>query len=294
LIAAGYYLTRISIITDKGVKEMTRLLFGIVTPCIIITSLQLDYSTERAHHLLVAFIAFVSIHLFSVVFGEIFFNKRLVADAGQSRVARFSTVYSNAGFMGLPVLDALLGQEGLFIGSVYIAVFNIFTWTHGVIVYSGKVDKKSLIKALVNPNIVAIVVGMLFFYFAVKIIAPVEDGMIFLSQLNTPLSMIIIGNRIAQINLKSLFSGLVLWPAIFVRNIVMPVILLFSMRWFGVSGVLLLACIIPVACPTAGNTVLIAELYGADSIFASRLMALSTLFSIVTIPAVVFIAFGPG
>jgi malate permease and related proteins len=289
LIAAGFYLTKISAIGERGVKEMTNLLFMVVTPCIIITSFQLDYTPDRVNKLLIALFASIGIHLFSIIAGELVFRKRFFKNTDQSTVVRFSTVYSNAGFMGLPLLDAVLGQEGLFMGSVYIAVFNAFTWTHGVMLYTGKTDRKSLIKAVLNPNVGAIFFGLAFFLLSIKIPSPVYNSMHFVSNLNTPLAMIIIGNRIAQIDLRVIFSGMALWPAIFARNIAMPVSLLFALHFAGVEGHTLLGCILPVACPTAGSTVLIAGMYGADSIFGARLMTISTLFSIVSIPLVVYL-----
>jgi predicted permease len=288
LIAAGFYLTKIKAIGERGVKDMTNILFLIVTPCIIITAFQLDYTPERVGKLLIALGASVGIHLFSIIAGEIAFHKRFFRDAGQSKVVRFSTVYSNAGFMGLPLLDAVLGQEGLFMGSVYIAVFNAFTWTHGVMLYTGKTDRKSLVKTVLNPNVAAIFIGLLFFFLSLKIPGPLYNSMHFVSNLNTPLAMIVIGNRIAQIDLREILSGMALWPAIFARNIAMPLILLFALHFAGISGPILLACILPAACPTAGNTVLIAEMYGADSVFGARLMTISTMFSIVSIPLIVY------
>lgn len=289
IMSVGYALTKLSLISETGIKELTTILLFVVTPAIIISSLQIEVTQERIYMLKLALFSGVSVFIFSIVVSYLVFREKFFKNREHSQVVQFSTVYSNAGFMGLPLVEAVLGQEGLLMGSIFIAIFNFFVWTHGVILYTGKTNRKSLRKALINPNIIAIAVGAILFAFAIKLPKPVHNSIYFLSTLNTPLAMIVIGNRIARINVGELFSGWAIWIAILARNIVMPLILMISLHLAGVRGILLLGCMIPVACPTAGNTVLFAELFNKDSLFAARLMTFSTLLSIITIPALVYL-----
>jgi len=289
IMAVGYILTKLSLISETGIKELTTILLFVVTPAIIISSLQIEVTPQSIQMLTLAFVSSVSIFIFSIISGDLIFRERFFKNKDHCVPVRFSTVYSNAGFMGLPLIEAVLGKEGLLMGSIFVAVFNFFAWTHGVMLYTGKGDRKSLRKALINPNIIAIAAGLILFAFAIRLPKPVYNSVYFLSTLNTPLAMIVIGNRIARINIREIFAGWAIWIAIFARNIVMPLILMFALHFAGVRGMLLLGCMIPVACPTAGNTVLFAELFGGDSLFAARLMTLSTLLSIITIPALVYL-----
>lgn len=289
IMSVGYILTKISLISEKGVKDMTTILLYVVTPSIIIHSFQLELTDSRVDMLRIAVISCFSIFIFAIVTSEIFFRDRFFKTKEQSKVVRFSTVYSNAGFMGLPLLEAVLGQEGLFMGSIFVAIFNIFVWTHGIMLYSKRDVNTPMYRALLNPNLIAIAFGIVLFIFPIHIPRPVDRGIYFLSTLNTPLAMIVIGNRIAGIKLKELYYGAAIWIAILARNIAMPLLLMFALHFSGVKGITLLGCILPVACPTAGNTVLFAEMFGSDSFFAARLMTLSTLLSLLTIPLIVYI-----
>lgn len=289
IMAVGYILTKLSLLSETGVKELTTILLFVVTPAIIIISLQVEVTPQRISMLKLAFFSALSIFIFSIVSSDFVFREKFFANPEHSTVVRFSTVYSNAGFMGLPLVEAVLGQDGLLMGSIFIAVFNFFAWTHGVILYSGYSDLRSMKKSVLNPNIIAIVVGVILFSFAIKLPKPIYSSVHFLSTLNTPLAMIVIGNRIARIRFRELLSGYAIWIAILTRNVIMPLILMIALHFAGVKGALLLGCMIPVACPTAGNTVLFAELFDKDSFFAARLMTLSTLISIVTIPALVYL-----
>jgi predicted permease len=113
--------------------------------------------------------------------------------------------------------------------------------------------------------------------------------MSYIFNLNTPLAMIVIGARVAQLDLRTVFTDVWIWPGTLLKNILLPLVSIFILHLAGVSGVLMLACLVPIACPVAGNTVLFPDLYDIDTKFASRLICVSTLFSVVTIPLLVYI-----
>jgi hypothetical protein len=288
LMAVGSFIFRFRMIDENGVRQFTSVLCYIVSPSMIIYAFQMQFSTKLITGLLIATFSSIGIHLFSIIAGKLIFNKKTVGDVYKRGVMRFSTVYSNSGFMGLPLLQAVAGTKGLFYGAAYNGVFNLFSWSHGMMVYSGKTDKKSLVKAIVNPNIIAVFVGIILFRFSIQLPSPIYLSVKYISNLNTPLSMLIIGTSISQIPLRSIFVGKSAWVVVFLRNLVLPSVVIFALHVMGVSGQLLLCCVIPVACPAAGITVLFAKLVGKDTNFPAKLVTVTTIMSIVTIPIVVY------
>jgi predicted permease len=287
LIAVGYLTGKLRLLTDRGVKELTDLLIYIVSPVVIIFSFQLPFTKARASGLLISTLAAFGVHIFGIALATFVLNRRTVPDEERRRVLRFGAVYSNSGFMGLPLLDALAGTEGVFYGSVYMVVFNIFCWTHGYALFTGKGDKKSYLKALYNPNLIAVIIGMFFFFLSIRLPGPVDSGLQYLYNLNTPLSMLIIGNRLSQFKLRRLFLDRWIWPGIALRNLVIPAALVGALHLCGLRGTMLLCCSLSAACPVAANTVLFAELTGKSTEFPTKLMMVSTFLCIGTIPLIV-------
>jgi predicted permease len=288
LMATGYLVLKIGILNENSCKSLTRMLLLVVAPIVIVYSFQIKFNMSLLQGLLIAAASAAGAHFLGILLGYFVFNKHSTDDEHRT-ILRFSTVYSNCGFVGIPLLAAIIGTKGVFYASVYMAVFNIFTWTHGVALFSGKADKKNLLKLVLNPNIIAITIGILFFCLSVKIPFLIYDGMKYIFNMNTPLAMIVIGARMAQIDPRTLLTDHMVWPGVLMKNIIVPVLALFVLHFSGVSGVLLLACLIPIACPVAGNAVLIPDMFGVDTKFATKLMSLSTLFSVVSIPLLVYI-----
>lgn len=286
LIGVGALAGKIGFIHNESSKDMTRILCYIVSPCVIIKAFQQPFSIDSAFGLLIAFIAALGIHLLATIGLKFVFNRKIVPDPGHRLALRFGATYSNAGFMGIPLLAALLGTQGVFYGTAYLAGFNIFCWTSGIALYNGKTDRKSMLKALVNPNIIAIIIGLFFFLSAVPLPALISTGVSYLYDLNTPLSMLVIGYTFSQIRMGRLFSDPWIWPGTILRNLAVPIIVLIVLQSIGVNKMVLLSSVLMSACPVASYTVLFAKMKDYDTGFPTKLMAISTLLSIVTIPLV--------
>lgn len=287
LMGTGYALMKNDFFNDDGVNSLTKTLCYVVSPCLIVYTFQIDFKISLLRQFLIAAAASTVINLLSIFLGFLLFNKKTVGDAGQRCMMKYSMVYTNCGFMGLPLLQTIAGTQGLLYGAAYIGVFNLFNWTHGIALYTGKTSKNSLRKVLLNPNVIALVIGISLFCFSIRLPGPIYDGIKFIAQLNTALSMIIVGTQISKVRLLSIFGSKLIWIGALLRNLIIPALLAFLLHIAGIHGIMLLCCILPVACPVASFTVIFAELVGKDSRFAVKLVTLSTIFCIATIPAII-------
>ena len=290
LMMTGFCLIKKQMLSLEAVGQLTQVLMFVVCPCVIISSFQLKMRPELIHGLIISALSAVIAHIVPIVLSRVLFTRRLMDD-DHIKVLRYAIVYSNCGFMGIPLLSAIIkGGEGVFYASVYIMVFNVFTWTHGVMVFVGKMDRRSLRNLLRNPNLLAVAVGLAFFLCSVRLPSVVGDTMGYISQLNTPLAMFVIGARLADIPLNTLLTDLWVWPGVLLRNFILPLLAIFGLYLAGIKGTLMLACLVPVACPIAGNTVLFPAMYGLRTPLPGKLLSLSTLLSILSIPLMVYIA----
>lgn len=149
LIALGFICGKTKLINEGGSKVMADIVLYFVTPCVIINAFQRDFDVTMLIKLIVSAVCSAAILFFSVLIAQILFKKQ---DVHRATIYKFATVFSNCGYMSLPLQQALLGDEGVFYGASFVAMFNIFVWSYGIITMKGKGEKGSGIKILVNPG----------------------------------------------------------------------------------------------------------------------------------------------
>lgn len=291
LIGIGVVCDRFGITTPRGIKQMSTVLMYMVAPSLIITSYQRDYSPEGARRLLICVGMAVLTHMVGILVSTLLFrkNERLFPN-DRHRMARFASVYSNAGFMGYPVLMAVMGSEGIFYGVAYVAIFMLFNWTHGVLLLKGQMDWKAAKSVLVNPGIIGVTIGLLLYFTQLRLPGPVNTVLDYMGSLNTPVAMIVIGSYVSRVNWWKTLRTLSVYLVSAVRLLLIPVLMLCLFGLFGLRGELLLAVLIPASCPVAAVASIFATRFGGDALYGSELVAFSTVFSLVTLPVMVFLA----
>lgn len=291
LMAVGFLAHKWHLIHEDGAKDMTRLLLYIVSPCVIILAFEQPFSPRRLHAFAVSFLCVALTFIISIIAAKLIFSRHFFPVASKRHALKFATTYANAGFMGIPLVSAVLGAPGVFYATTYLAGFNLFCWTHGIGLYGQKTNQKTMLKNIFNPNIIAVLVGLGMFLGSVKLPSFLLRGVTYISQLNTPLSMIVIGDSIAVLPLLSLLNDRSIWPGVFMRNLLIPLLTILLLRAAGVDQTALLAVTLLAACPVAGVVVLLALLHSDDQAFPTKLMTASTLLSLLTIPLIAMLAF---
>lgn len=289
LIGVGLYAAKARMINETGIKQLTNLLLVIIMPAVIIRSFQTPYNPELLRGLLIALVSSLAAHVAGALLARLVFRNQ---EAMRNKVLRFSVVFSNCGFMCIPLLDIILGDRGVLYGSVYIAVFNVAQWTYGVRLMTGKRQEINFMRALVNPGTVAIAVALPLYLLGVTLPEIPLTVISYLAAINSPLAMIIIGVQLAGISFASLFADWQVSLASLLRLIIVPVLILFVLHLvpLPLDRTLILACLIPAAAPTAAGASLFATRHDQDTLLAGRTIALSTLLSIVTIPALILLS----
>jgi len=292
LIAFGWLAFRLRLVGAEAAKGMTNLLLYLISPAVIIQAFQRPFDAEKLRTVGWVFLLDVGAFLISIALAHVLFPRRLVADDSKRRVLRFGLIYTNAGFLAIPLAQALLGDDGVFYAVAYLAVFNIFVWTHGVNQF-GRDDTPWLRRVgtmLGNPNIIAIVVGLVLFVTSVRLPSPLFDVLGYLSGMNTPLSMIVIGVTLAEYSLRTVFTDGLVWWGTVARNLLVPLIFVGLLWMLPLDHAARMSMLISISAPVGATLVIFSVKHGRHPEFASRLLSVSTLVSVLTLPAVIYLA----
>lgn len=287
LIAVGVVCGKVRFLTPNTAKHLTNIVLYFVTPCVVIDAFHRDFEPELLTNLGVTALCAILVHAVSIVIAFVVFRDK---NASRRCVLRFGTVFSNCGFMSIPLQAALLGADGVFYGAAFVAVFNLILWSYGLLVMSG--DKKALSPKhlLLNPGVIGVVAGLILFLFSIRLPEVLSMPVSYMAALNTPLPMIIIGFYLSRTNLREALRDKKAYAAIALRLIAIPLLTLLLMFVFQIRGVVLVACVIAAAAPVAAATTMFAAKFDRDTSLSVNLVSLSTLFSLVTMPLIVGLA----
>lgn len=281
MLATGFYGYKRHIIDSRSVKAMTDLLINITMPLMIIASFNFPFSVDLLKNFSIVLIATITIHLLSYFIGKILFCH---CEENQRKVLIFSIIFSNCGFMGIPVISSLLGKIGALYSSIYLIGFNAFVWTLGVTIYNSNAKEKGLKNVLTNPGIVGILIGFSLFVCPVKLPEIIYSAVDSIGSMTTPLSMLIIGAGLATCELREIFKGFHIYWASIIRLLILPLLTLLVCKLLPIDHTVVGVCVLSTAMPIANMTMILAEKYGGDTKLASRLVFFSTAFSMITIP----------
>lgn len=289
LMGLGYVLAKHKILESAITAKLTWLLCYLIMPCLIVNAFQMKFSAELMHNFLLMFALTVGIHIGYILVSQLLLNRHLIKPQELIHQLRFTSIYSNCGFMGIPLVLALTGSAGIFYGSVYIAVNGLFLWTHGILSYTGKVDRKSLLKTVLNANTLAFVIGVVMFLTSLQLPTALHDTLKYLANMNTALSMLVVGAAMSQVQIRTIWFHRYAWLSVLMRNLLFPCLVLAALVYLQIHGTVLMVAMILTACPVAGLSVLFAQLTGKSTDFSCKSLTLSTLASLISLPIILSI-----
>lgn len=281
----GYLLMKKKLVKPDSISTLATLLLYVCSPFQTIYAMQqIEYSPYMLKYLT------ITLALGFVLMGGVMAILYLVTRRKQSevpwRICVTAAAMGNCGFMGIPLLEALLPNYPQAVGfaSMFFVAYNVLMWTMVSFIITR--DKKfiSLKKIFLNPSVIAMGISLVLFFARIQLTGQVGDVISLLSKMCTPLCMLILGMRLALVPLKPMFTSAVQYAAIGLKLIVFPLIALAILSVLPVEHEFCTAIYI-LACAPAGNMVLsFAELLGEGQDTAANVVLLSTLLSMITIP----------
>lgn len=286
MIGVGFGMGKWGKITAHGTAEFSSLLLYVVTPCIIIDSFQTGYDDALLKTLGLGVACQMGCYALYAVIVSFFFRK----DEPDLRTPfRFGAMYGNTGFMGIPLIQAIMGDEAVIFAVVALTLFNLWAWSHGLVMMSGE-KKISLKKMLITPGALGLLGGLPLFLTRTTLPGPLYKAVGFVGSLNTPLAMIVIGAQLSRADLGSLLKDRKLYEASAIKLILIPLVTMAVMLPFRGNHLLYVAAVILSGAPAAGVTSMFAEMFNKSPERTAELVSFSTLLSIFTLPVVAVLA----
>jgi len=284
LVAGGFLCAKVGIGDERMTKKMSDLLLLVITPALLLTSFMGGYDPETARKLLRALE--YSAASFAVLFAVTYLFIPRVRN-GRSIVERLSLIYSNCGFFGIPLVYGLFGDEGVMYMSVYIAMFNLLFWTHGISsMPSGNAPRKPFFRNLLSPAILSIAAGLVIYFARIRVPELIQEPFRYVADCNTPAAMLIAGATLSRSNFASCLKNGRIYAVSSVRLLLMPALVALVLRLLGAEHILAMVALIASACPSAVSVTALSSSTGNDTEYASQLFSFTTLISALTIPVI--------
>ncbi len=284
LIVFGFLLVKAKVIDGEGTKQISKILSMYVMPAAMINSFNAAFDFERLQLFGLALIGGILTIFSRVIINEFVFKK-------EERIDKYATTFPNSGFFGIPIVIAILGVEGVFFMTAFIMCNNIMQWTYGRALISGDRQAMTLKKAFANPGMIGALIGLTIYITQVPLPNFVWNTVGSLASLNTSLAMIIIGSYIANSNFAEIFTKISSYKAVIMRLVVTPLIAILIIYLLPINNLEVeLVLTIAAVAPSAVNTAILGRLFGGDYEYGARLVVLSSVFSIITIPLMMQLA----
>jgi len=277
LILVGLIAAKVRIVDEHARFSMSDLILNVFLPCNILSSF-FGASRSQLPSLGIILLISLGIIVFSLLLSLLAFKK---TKPEQKKVLLYATIISNASFLGNPVVESIFGLDGLTYASAYLIPLRISLWTIGLAVFTG--GKGNLKKVFLHPCLLATYAGLIVMIAGFSPPSLVSRLVFSLGNCTTPLSMIVVGNILAIVDPKKLISSLTIWFS-FIRLLLIPLFVMGILLIFRpdpmVSGISVLLS----GMPAPVTTTILADKYGADKELACKIVFVSTVLSIITIP----------
>lgn len=279
LVSLGYICGKKKIISETAAEGFSSIALYFSTPAAIICSFIRPFEKAKLTNLGFAFLISIVFHLVAIGFS--FLIKQKTQD--EEKVSRFALIFSNAGFMAIPLQLALFNADGAFYGSAYVVIFNVMIWTVGLVIMGGKLTLKKL---LLNPGTIGVCIGLIIFLSNIHQVLPSSATTTaqHIANLNTPVPMIVIGYYLSKLDLvKAIVDKRIYFP-LFLRLVVCPAICILLLWIVKMDSEVAVPLIVAAACPVAASTTMFTVKFSRDVDLSVKLVSVTTLFSIITLP----------
>lgn len=290
ILTIGVASRKSGVIDQHTTKGLSALLIKVTLPALIFTSMQKEFSPALLKEsFIITALSFGVYGMYFVI--ALFVGAVLGGDEKNTGVYRFAILFSNVGFMGFPVISSVFGEDYIFYAAMFNIPFHFFVFTLGVYLMTRGHQGQTKFdwKLFLSPGIIATVAGFVFFVCRLKLPAIIYDPVKFVGDITVPLSMITVGSMLTEVGHRELMAGWRIYFISFMRLVVLPAAVFFFVKLFTSNPMIITVPVVIAAMPVAVNAPLIASEYHGNALLASRLMFVSTLLSLLTLPVVLMV-----
>lgn len=298
LAICGILAYRFKILNNSAKEVFNKLVFFVTLPLLIVTKLSsLTLTDEILRNGIFIIIGTYLILFFQLLIGKLS-AKIFRLKAPQEAIHSLHTMLGNIVFLGFPLLDALFpGGEAILYAAIYQFAMNTVMWTYGVYVLDPNSKELGFknIKKLINPNTIALSLGLLMMIFGLRLPPLLQVSLGGLGQTTLYLAMIYIGILLAQIKIIDMLNRIDVFVLSFNKLILLPFVFIFLFRFIDealnlqMNNIAFSVLILEAAMPCMTILVLIAKQFGGDDELAMKNFVVSTLLSLISLPIVLYL-----
>ncbi len=278
LMAVGYYLRNKGVLTDDGESALTYLLVNVTMPAMVVNAMNIKFSFEQLKTGAVLLALAIMFDILLILLGNISSVK--TEDNEKKKMIKYSVALMNGGFMGFPLAYQIYGSQGMFFATMFHTPNIVFMWTYGVSLLLGKKKIKNRYKYMfLNPGMIGVYAGLVLYFTQIQLPLFAVNLLELLTNVTTVLSMIIIGSKIATIGIKNSFTDKEAYFAAFFRLIVSPLLMIVLMKFLNFDQMTEQIYVIYSALPVAVLMPILAQKYGGDIDFGSKIVVITHLLS---------------
>lgn len=290
LAVPGFLFIKCKLVKEDFIPGVSKILLYVCQPAIAIYSFQnIEFSYDVLRNLGLFTLFCIAIH--AIILLSVYFLLGKNRNSVLGKIVSLSSCFANCTFFGIPLIEAIFPEEapGLIVyAALYALILNIFGWTAGAAILSGDTKFISVKRICLNPTTLGTVAAFLLLAFSITLPETLLSHVTIVGKMATPLSMLVLGMRLATADLKSIFLNGKLYIASFVKLVAMPVVSFLLIYFIPISPLVKASFFILGACPTASLALAFAEMFGEGQKEASASILLSTILSIATLPLLAF------
>ena len=293
IVAVGYVAGRTGYLDGEFDKRLSTLVINITCPCLILSSAMTGELPDRQFILPLLLISVVTYALLTAV--AFLLPRYLTRRKADEGAIGFALLFGNVGFMGYPVVDSIFGHQAVFYAAVLNVVNTFAVFTVGTMLITGKGDveqKRFEKKVLYSTPMLAAYLTMLIVTLRIDDIPKaVSMPLTMIGNITVPAALMIIGSSMSQLSLRTMLGNATVYATAAFRLILLPVAVYFLCRALGFSDFVVNINTVVIAMPVATYGTILCLKYGKDTTMITEVTFITTLLSLLTIPALVMLLF---
>ena len=288
MIGAGYFMAKKDMLDSHTNTQMSKMIVNVFNPMLILASAA--NSAGQVSLGTIGLVGIIALGMFAVFItvGMVlspFFDK----SPQQRKIFQEMFVFSNLGFIGIPVVSSILGEEYVVYVTEFLLIYTIVFYTYGVALMDGKFSLSSL-KSMINPGTVSGFTALLIIVCGIQLPGFLKTAITYLGNVTSPMALVAVGFTLAHSDLRKIFCQPRLYVFSAVKLLLLPLALLPLLRLVTGDGTLISVCMVMFGMPIGNMPLILGTQKGIDGSTCSAAIILTTILCVFTIPVLLAVA----
>lgn len=288
MIGTGYFVTKTGMMDEHTNNQMSKMIVNVFNPLLVFSSAANSVGLISLDTVWIVGLIAVGMFLFFIIVGMIL-SPLFEKDKEQQKIFQMMFVFSNLGFIGIPVVTSILGAEYVVYVTEFMLVYTIVFYTYGVTLMEGKFSLSSL-KAMINPGTVSGLAAMLIIIFEIPIPDFIKTATTYLGNVTSPMALVAVGFTLAHSEFKNIFGQVRLYIFSAVKLLALPLLMLPLLKTVTNDATLVLVCMIIFGMPIGNMPLILGTQKGIDGTTCSAAIILTTVLCVFTVPVLITVA----